>query len=385
MSDQHDHPHDHDHEHDHDHGHDHGHEHHHEHAHPAPAAPEMAPQEDSSSRALAEALGSSFGIVKWVMGILFLLFLGSGVFRVQQGQRAVLLRFGKPVGLGNQALIGPGIHWGWPYPIDEVVKIHYAQLQTVKSDVGWYNTTPEKEALDQEDYAGPSLNPAVDGYAITGDGNIIHTRAVLTYQIEDPVRYEFEFTSASNAVRDALDNALLFAAARFRVDDVLTRDITRFQDVVTARVTDLVQRENLGVVIQSCQVESRPPRYLKPAFDSVLTALAERDKAIHEAESYQNQTLYRAAATAAGVTNTAEADRVQLVESVKAEAQRFTDLLPRYNANPAVFANILLLDKIGRVLTNVEDKIYLPERADGKTRELRLQLSREPLKPVGTP
>jgi hypothetical protein len=50
-----------------------------------------------------------------------------------------------------------------------------------------------------------------------------------------------------------------------------------------------------------------------------------------------------------------------------------------------VFANILLLDKIGRVLTNVEDKIYLPERADGKTRELRLQLSREPLKPVGTP
>jgi hypothetical protein len=92
--------------------------------------------------------------------------------------------------------------------------------------------------------------------------------------------------------------------------------------------------------------------------------------------------MSQASSTAAKLTNSAEADRVQLVESVKAEAQRFTDLLPRYNANPEVFANILLITKIGHVLTNVEDKIYLPERADGKTRELRLQLSREPQKPT---
>ena len=62
--------------------------------------------------------------------------------------------------------------------------------------------------------------------------------------------------------------------------------------------------------------------------------------------------------------------------------KRFNDLLPKYKANPALFANILLSEKIGQVLTNVQDKIYLPERADGKTRELRLQLSREPQKPA---
>jgi hypothetical protein len=36
---------------------------------------------------------------------------------------------------------------------------------------------------------------------------------------------------------------------------------------------------------------------------------------------------------------------------------------------------------MGRVLTNVSEKIYLPDRADGKSRELRLLLNREPLKP----
>jgi hypothetical protein len=31
--------------------------------------------------------------------------------------------------------------------------------------------------------------------------------------------------------------------------------------------------------------------------------------------------------------------------------------------------------------TNVQDKIYLPSRADGKPRELRLMLNREPPQP----
>jgi modulator of FtsH protease HflK len=372
MSDEHDHSH-----HDHDHDHDHGHE------HPAPVAPEPAPVEDAGSEALSEALKSSFGIVKIVMVLLFVIFIFSGFFKVQEGEKAVILRFGKPVGVGQAALRGAGLNFAFPYPIDEVVKIHYAQLQTVKSTVGWYNVTPAQEALGQEPPAGPSLNPAVDSYAITGDGDIIHTRAVLTYRIDDPLRYEFEFTSASNAVEDALDNALLYAAARFTVDEALTREITRFQDTVKARVVQLVQKENLGVVIENCQVESRPPRYLRPAFDQVLQALSTRDKNHNEALSYENQVLSKAAAEAASRTNSAQAERVRLVESVKAEAQRFADLLPSYQKNPALFANVFLIESLGHVLTNVEDKIYLPERADGKMRQLRLELSREPRKPAG--
>jgi hypothetical protein len=38
---------------------------------------------------------------------------------------------------------------------------------------------------------------------------------------------------------------------------------------------------------------------------------------------------------------------------------------------------------MARVLTNVQDKFYIPERSDGKTRELRLLLNREPPRPQG--
>ena len=45
----------------------------------------------------------------------------------------------------------------------------------------------------------------------------------------------------------------------------------------------------------------------------------------------------------------------------------------------AALVDVLLAERIGQSLARVQDKIYLPARADGKPRELRLQLSREPL------
>jgi membrane protease subunit HflK len=348
----------------------------------APVAPEPLPPEEAGSQALAEALKSSFTIVKWLMGLLFLVFLGSGFFKVEPGKKAVILRFGKPQQRSNAELLGPGLHWAFPAPIDEVKQIPYSQFQTVKSSVGWFNTTPEKEAMDLDQVdPGISLNPAVEGYAITGDKNIIHTRATLLYRIEDPIRYVFEFSNAPVAVQDALDNALLYSAARFKVDDVLTHDITRFQDTVRQRVIELAQQQNLGIVIEQCQVQSIPPRHLKGDFESVLTARSARETMHNEALKDESKILGEAASQAASRTNAAEARRAGLVNSVNAEAKRFQDLLPQYKANPALFASVLLNETISRVLTNVQDKIFLPERADGKTRELRLQLSREPQKP----
>jgi hypothetical protein len=43
-----------------------------------------------------------------------------------------------------------------------------------------------------------------------------------------------------------------------------------------------------------------------------------------------------------------------------------------------------LNETMGRVLPNLQDKIYISGRADGKPRDLWLQLNREPLKSVNT-
>ena len=122
------------------------HEHDHSaHAHPAAPAP-LETSDDAGSQALAEALRSSFAIVKFVMVALVIVFLASGIFQVGPQEKAVMLRFGKTVGTGQQALLGPGLHWSFPYPIDEVVKIPYREIQKVDSTVGWFYMSPAQKA-----------------------------------------------------------------------------------------------------------------------------------------------------------------------------------------------------------------------------------------------
>ena len=233
----------------------------------------------------------------------------------------------------------------------------------------------------QEPPVGASLNPAVDGYAFTADRNIIHTRATLNYHIDDPIKYIFDFASASNSIQNALDNALLFTTAKFNVDDILTRDVAGFQDAVLQRVSDLVEREHLGIVIDNCQVHSIPPRQLKDVFAQVTIARQNQSKQINDANTYQDKTLLEAAAQASAITNEAATASANYVKYVKADARAFTELLPKYEGNPNLFVQQRLVEAMSQALTNVQDKIFLSTRADGKPRELRLMLNREPPKP----
>ncbi len=357
------------------------HEHDHE-PHPTPVTPD-----DAGSQALAEALRSSFAIVKIAMLLMVVAFFGSGGFKVRQQEKAVILRFGKPVGEGQKILLGAGWYWSYPYPIDEVVKIPITEIQSVDSTMGWYAMTHEQEVLYKttgvEPPAGP-LNPAADGYALTADRNIIHTRATLYYHIADPMRYVFTFETASNTVQNELNNALLYTAARFNVDDILTRDVAGFQDAVLQRVNDLTERDQLGIVIDNCQVQSIAPRQLQDVFNLVTTTRENRNKLLNDAHSYESQVLIHAGAQAKSIIDTASADRTRFVESITAEAKRFNDLLPKYESNPNLFAQQAYLQAVGQVLTNAEKWIQ-PTAENGKSREVRLMLNREPPAPKTAP
>jgi modulator of FtsH protease HflK len=355
----------------------------HDHPHnglPEPVQPPETPV-DAGSQALSEALRSSFTIVKFVMVLLVLVFLTSGFFTVGPEQRAIILRFGRPVGEGEKALLGPGLHWSFPYPIDEHKEVSIAGLQQVTSTVGWYAITPEQELAGIEPPASGMLNPIADGYALTADENIIHSRARLTYRIKDPIRYVFGFVNASNAVQSALDNALLHSASAFRVDDILTRDVAGFQEAVRRHTVQLVEKEDLGIVVEQCVVQSVPPRQLKEAFASVLRAEVTRSKVLNGARSYENQITNKAGADAESLINLAQSERARLVSDMAAQAERFQEILPQYRDHPALFCQQRLTETLGRVLTNVHDKIFLSEGADGNPKELRLLLNREPPKP----
>ncbi len=191
----------------------------------------------------------------------------------------------------------------------------------------------------------------------------------------------FDFASASNSVQNALNNALLFTAAKFNVDDILTRDVAGFRDAVLQRVTDLTEQAQLGIVIDQCEVESKPPRQLQGVFAQVTTARENRNRLLNEAHSYENQVLSQSGAQASTITNLGRRRPRALCRVYHRRVPAFQRPAAEIREQPRLFAQQQLVQTMAQVLTNVQDKIFLPERADGKPRELRLQLNREPPQP----
>jgi len=338
--------------------------------------------EDAGAQALSEALRSSFKVVKFLMALLVVAFFVSGVFTVRPNQVAIKLRFGKPVGVGSGQLLKPGLHWSCPYPIEEIVYVPVGESRTITSTAGWYHLTDEEKASGQEPAAQPSLRPGVDGYTLTGDGNIIHVQATLSYRISDPLGYAFNFTDITNVLQHVLDNALFHASARFSADDALYRNQLGFQEAVLSQVGRSIEALRLGVTVEPREVVPRPPLYVRAAFDDVTKAQQEGDRKVLEAETYARGATNRALGEASVIVQDGVTRGNSLLQTVAADADRFQKLLPRYEEDPELFEQRFLAETWGRVLTNSEFKVFLPRRADGKLRELRLQLSREPEVPV---
>ena len=345
--------------------------------------PSEAPMEDAGTQALSDALASSFRFIRALMIILVAVFLGSGIFTVNPNEVAVILRLGKPAGSGPDAILRPGIHWSFPSPIDEIVRIPVGESRAVEATNCWYQVTPEMEISGQLPPSLSTLQPGVDGYALTSDGNIIHARATAKYRIADPLRYAFDFRGATNILENALNNAVLYAAVRHTAEEALYKDKTGFQDAVRRRFLQTIEKANLGIDLEPIQVQTFPPMYVKEAFDQVLEA----EQALSEARNTSQGEAEEITRKAVGEGRALISDGItrsnMLVQTLRADAEAFSDQLADYQRNPRLFRERLLVETMFQVLTNVNDKWLLPESKDGRRRQIRLMLNREPLNYTG--
>lgn len=340
--------------------------------------PVARPVEDSSTRALSDALSSSFKIIKVLMVGLVVVFLGSGVFTVQPNEVAVVLRFGKPLGIGADQVLQQGLHWSFPSPIDEIVTVPIGETRSVTATNCWWAETPEMQVSGQLPYASPSLRPGVDGYALTADGNIIHAKATAQYLISDPVSFEFNFLQVEDLLENALNNALLFGSAQFSADDALYRNRLAHKEKVRSRFLESIQKAKLGIELQSLDVQTFPPIFVKEAFELVTQTEQSVSQMRNEAEGDASSMLRLAAGGAQAIISEGLTKSNLITSRVIADAKVFKQLQPHYESNPEFFRKRLIIEGMGRVLSNVQDTWLLPGVEDGTAQELRLQLNREP-------
>jgi len=328
---------------------------------------------DTGGQALAEALRLSFRLLRGAMLLILLGYLASGVFVVQQHERALVLVFGRVAGLGTERIKEPGLHWTWPRPFSEVLKLPAERVQTLTTRSFWY----EREA-DFQDNAGPgpTLRPDRDGYLLTGDANLLHSRWSARYTIAQPLAYRFGFADVDAVLLDELDRAVVRVSARFAVDRALRTDLEAYREAVEADLRTRIDQLQLGVRLQGVDIVGiAPPRQVAEAFDAVTQSAQERAQLISDARAYAVRAVNEAQGDGERLRSEGEAFRQARITEVKAQADTFERIYSKWKDSPDTVARTLLQDGVRRALSGVEQK-YVVHAGDAD-QEIRLQLSPE--------
>ncbi|MDE2605040.1 MAG: FtsH protease activity modulator HflK [Burkholderiales bacterium] len=278
--------------------------------------------------------------------VVILIWLGTGIFIVQEGQQAVITRFGK-----YTATVGAGFNWRLPYPIERHELVYVTQIRSV--DVGRDNVV---RATGLKDSA-----------MLTEDENIVEIKFAVQYRLNDARAWLFNSKNPQEAVVQAAETAVREVVGKMRMDSALAEERDQIAPRVRALMQQILDRYQIGVEVVSINLQQggvRPPEQVQAAFDDVLRAGQERERAKNEAQAYANDVIPRAAGAASRLAQEAEGYKARIVAQAQGDAQRFKSLLTEYQRAPQVTRDRMYIDTMQQIYSNVT-KVMVESRAGG--------------------
>ena len=285
-----------------------------------------------------------------LVALALLLWVASGLYIVDAGERGVVLRFGKYVETTE-----PGPRWHLPYPVETVEVVNVEQVRTV--EVGFHNNVKAKV-----------LSEAL---MLTDDENIIDLQFSLQYTLKDPEDYLFSNRHPDEAVKQVAETAMREIVGKSKMDYVLYEGRADIAARATKLMQELLDRYKTGINISKVNMQqAQPPEQVQAAFDDAVKAGQDRERLKNEGQAYANDVIPKARGIAARLLEEASGHKARVVAQAEGDASRFKQILAEYTKAPQVTRERLYQDAMQQVLSSttkvlVDDKqggnlIYLP-------------------------
>lgn len=310
--------------------------------------------------------------ILWLVPLQILLLVLSTAFVViEPGEQALLERFGNPV--AGRALLGPGAHFKWPWPIDKIYRYRTEQIQTF--DVG-FTPDPTKENepavlwtvahTKEENFLIANREPVSLEATNSATGKRTPPVSLLTVSI--PVQYQItnlEAWAYNNADAPSLLQALgTREVVRYLVgvdlNELMTRGRLEAGEQLAERMQAAADQHKLGARIISVGLQDlHPPVKVAKDYENVVAAAQTKFAKILEAEAYQVQTNALADAEGLSRVNRAKAASAGIEIHALAQAGLFTNQIPSFEAAPGVYAQRAYLQTFARSTANARKYVLL--------------------------
>jgi modulator of FtsH protease HflK len=299
---------------------------------------------------VARLLDGAWQRMHWWIATMVVLYLLSGITVVRPDEVAVVLRWGRLIGETPAVQEhGPGLLFTLPRPIDRVVRVPVKRVR----EVGVSTLASVRGDNDPNEEPTPmsTLDPIVQGYALTGDQNIVHVEMVARYRVRDAAEWAFYGPNAEDVLRVEVTAAMVRSLGEMGVDRVLADGRKNLIATATRRAQAGLDASHSGLELSSLELTRlAPPLALVPEFDAVQSAYIGAETRKKEAQAFAETIIPQANAQADTSTQAARGAADSDLAVANGDAQAFLVLEREYRANAAVVRERLYRDAVDRAI-----------------------------------
>ena len=303
------------------------------------------------------------GVLVLLFSALALLLLGiSGFYTVDESERAITFRLGKPLGVNN-----PGLRWRIPF-IDDQYTVNLSGVRTV--EVGYRSNGRNKISRES--------------LMLTDNLNIIDLQFAVQYLLKDPEAYLYNNRDPEGAVLQVAETAMREVVGRNGIDFVLYEGRERIASDTHALMQDILDRYRTGILVQQVAIQNvQPPDQVQDAFEDAIRARQDRERKINEGEAYANDIVPKSLGQSSRIIEDAEAYKQAVVAKAEGESQRFELLANEFDAAPQVTRQRLYIDALESVMART-NKIIIDQKGSNSLFYLPLDRLISPNRPAAS-
>ena len=308
-----------------------------------------------------------------IIGVVILaLWLFSGLYQVNPGERAVVTTFGQFTRIEAQ-----GLKWRIPFPVQNVEIVRVDQER--QTEIGFRGdvTSRGAEALSES-------------LMLTGDKNIVDvtfsvnwnvdTAPVENGELPGPAKFIFNIDGPENVVRAVAEASMREVVGGNTLQPLITSGRDLVQDDTMRLMQEALDSYDSGIrIIRVNYRRADAPPQVRDAFLDVFNAGSEAAARINDAQRIFNEKIPRARGEAQKILEDARAYAARVTEDARGQADRFNQVYEEYQYAPDVTRQRMYLETVETVLADMNKVIIENETGSGVVPYLPLtELNRQP-------
>lgn len=273
---------------------------------------------------------------------LVLLWLGSGIYRVNSDEVGVVLRFGE-----FHHIAGPGLNYHLPYPVERVLTPSVTSINKV--EVGYRSGGRNSQRAVAE-----------ESLMLTADRNIVDINFEVQWKIDAtaPQNFLFNVRFPELMVKPVAESAMREVIGRNDLTDILTIAQSQIAEDTREIMQSMLNEYEAGVEVIAVNL-NRPdvPAPVIDEFQDVKRAEQDKETAESVAEGYRNEIIPRAKGQAVEMVQQAEAYKARVVAEAEGDAARFNSVYKQYRQAKDVTRKRMYLETMEEILPDMPKMI----------------------------